>query len=511
MNKKESEKKRKAADLTELAEEMGIPVVFPANVIKKADTVPLRVSEADAEGREDFREELTITIDGPDAKDLDDAVSLTRLEDGYLLKVHIADVSFYVPESSALDREAKKRGTSVYLGDTVIPMLPRRLSNGICSLNEGEDRLVLTVIMEFDPAGKLRCHRIAEGLIRVDRRMSYPEVREILMDKESALLEQYERFVPMLRDMQELAERLRARRKKRGAIDFDFPEVHFLFDEEGWPIEAVPEWADCATRLIEEFMLAANETVAEEFARKDVPFIYRVHEEPDMEKAEAMIALIRKNGGSISKKGKNLLPLEIQKAVDSMRGLPGEALVTQMILRSMQQARYSERCTGHFGLAARYYCHFTSPIRRYPDLQIHRIIRDVLRKEENEDRKMRHYRQIAAETAEHSSLTERRAVEAERESVKLLFCEYLSGRIGEIFDGRVSSVVRWGVYVRLPNMAEGLVHVSRLNEDYFSYDAASGAMVGRLGGKTICVGDPLKVRLLGVDTERRIIDFEPYP
>lgn len=497
--------------MLELAEEMDIPVKFPKNVLAKADTVPESVSEADLEGREDLRDELTITIDGPDAKDLDDAVSLTRLSDGYFLGVHIADVSHYVPESSALDKEARKRGTSVYIGNKVIPMLPKRLSNGICSLNAGEDRLTLSVLMEFDMAGKMRYHRIAKSVINVNERMNYPDVKAILENEDPELLVQYSEIVPMLTEMKELADKIRMRRKARGAIDFDFPEAKFDFNEDDEPVDAHPEYADCATKLIEDFMLAANETVAEEFFRKSIPFVYRVHAEPDEEKAETMIAFVRRCGGTITKKGQNLTPGEVQKAIESLAGRPEEAMASQVILRSMQQARYSTKCEGHFGLAAEYYCHFTSPIRRYPDLQIHRIIHDVLDDPENADRKMRHYRDILPDVAEMSSVTERRAVEAEREGNKLLFCQMLKKRIGEKFFGIVSSVVRWGVYVELPNMAEGLVHVSKLNEDYFNYNEETGTMVGRLGGKEIRVGDSMEVVVAGVDLERRLIDFTPAP
>ena len=511
MKRNYEEKPKLITDVLELAEEMDIPVKFPKNVLVAADAVPDCVSESDMDGREDFREELTITIDGPDAKDLDDAVSLTRLSDGYCLKVHIADVSAYVPESSALDREAKKRGTSVYIGNKVVPMLPKRLSNGICSLNAGEDRLTLSVVMEFDLAGKIRCHRIVKGLINVNERMTYPDVKAILENEDPAIAQKYADLVPMLTDMKELADKLRKRREMRGGIDFDFPEVKFDFNEEDDPVDAHPEYADCATKLIEDFMLAANETVAEEFFGKSIPFVYRVHEEPDEEKAENMIAFIRRCGGTITKKGKSLTPREVQQAIRSLSGKPEEAMASQVILRSMQQARYSTKCEGHFGLAAKYYCHFTSPIRRYPDLQIHRIIHDVLEQPENEDRKMRHYRDILPDVALLSSVTERRAVEAEREGNKLLFCRLMKAKIGQKFFGVVSSVVRWGVYVELPNMAEGLVHVSKLNEDYFHFNEESGTMVGRLGGKEIRVGDAMEVVVSGVDLERRLIDFTPAP
>ncbi len=498
-------------DVLELAEEMGIPSAFPKNVLMKADSIPEEISEADLIGREDFREHLTVTIDGPDAKDLDDAVSLERLSDGYLLGVHIADVSHYVPESSAIDREALKRGTSVYLGNKVIPMLPKRLSNGICSLAEQEDRLTLSVLMEFDLAGRMRYHRIVKSVIRVDHRMTYPDVKALLENEDPDLAGRYADILPMLTAMNELAEKLRTRRKARGAIDFDFPEPHFLFDADDEPVDAVPEHADCATKLIEDFMLAANETVAEEYFRNNAPFVYRIHEEPDEEKTESMIAFVRRCGGTIEKKGQKLTPREVQKAVESLSGRPEEAMASQMILRSMQQARYSTKCDGHFGLAARYYCHFTSPIRRYPDLQIHRIISDYLEDPENADKKMRHYREILPGVAEQSSFAERRGVEAEREANKLLFCRILKKKVGERFFGIVSSVVRWGVYVELPNMAEGLVHVSKLNEDYFHYDEERGVMVGRLSHREIRVGDSMEVVVAGVDLERRLIDFTPAP
>ncbi len=494
-------------DIFSIARSMELPMDFSVKQQNQAKRVPDHVIEGDFYGREDLRSWQIVTIDGPDAKDLDDAISLTENEDGsYELGVHIADVSNYVQEGSALDREALKRGTSVYLADRVIPMLPVELSNGICSLNAGEDRLTLSVIMKLSARGKVLQHRIVESVIHVGERMSYPDVKAILDDHDEALIERYRDYVPMFERMLRLSRQIRGRRKRRGAIDFDFPESKIVLDEAGIPVDIAVQRPNCATMMIEDFMLTANETVAEEFLKKKIPFVYRVHEEPDPDKMEESIAFVRTQGVPIEKKKQKISPKEIQTALRHIQGTPLEAQISRVLLRSMSQARYSPECSGHFGLAAKYYCHFTSPIRRYPDLQIHRIIHDVIRGRMNE-RKIAHYREILSEVCRQSSTTERRAEEAERETLKLKKAEYMASRIGETFEGVISGVTNWGIYVELDNTVEGLVPVSWMYEDYFEYDELKRAMVGRLGGKVYALGDRVKVKMMSADLKARTIDF----
>lgn len=494
-------------DIFAIAKSMDIPMEFSVKQMNQAQRCQDHVIPNDFSGREDFRNWRIVTIDGPDAKDLDDAVSVIRDDDGtYTLGVHIADVSNYVQENSALDREALKRGTSVYLADRVIPMLPFQLSNGICSLNAGEDRLTLSVIMKIDAKGKITDHRICESVIRVGERMSYPDVRAILEDHDPALCERYHDYVPMFELMLELSRKIRARRRRRGAIDFDFPEGRVILNEKGIPVDVVVEEANCATRMIEDFMLSANETVAEEFVKRKLPFVYRIHEDPDPDKVEDMLSFVRKQGVSIEKKHHRITPKEIQEALDRIHGKPEEAQISRIVLRSMSQARYSTECTGHFGLAARYYCHFTSPIRRYPDLQIHRIIHDVIRGRMTPE-KIRHYKEILDNVCTQCSVTERRADECERETTKLKKAQYMSMHIGEVFEGVISGVTGWGLYVELSNTCEGLVPIGTMNEDYFEYHEDQYALVGRLGGKIYQLGDPVRVKMESADLLERTVDF----
>ena len=360
-----------------------------------------------------------VTIDGEDAKDLDDAVSLTKENGIYHLGVHIADVSNYVQGGSALDKEALKRGTSVYLADRVIPMLPVELSNGICSLNQGEDRLALSCLMDIDENGRVVSHKIAETVICVDRRMSYTTVKNILEQEDEEAEKRYADFVPMFFQMKELSAIIRESRHHRGSIDFEFPESKIILNEAGKAIDVQPYESNVATRIIEDFMLMANETVAKEYCKEDLPFVYRTHENPDPEKVESLLMLLHNQGVSVQKAKEEISPKEIQRILEEIEGLPNEAQISRLTLRTMKQAKYTTECSGHFGLAAKYYCHFTSPIRRYPDLQIHRIIKDNLRGRLERKGRTERYREILDEVARQSSVCERRAEEAERESDKL--------------------------------------------------------------------------------------------
>ncbi len=474
-------------DILSIVRNFGLPMEFDEKVLKQAQRAASEVSEADRQGREDLRDVQMVTIDGEDAKDLDDAVSLSKEGGNFLLGVHIADVTNYVQENSALDREALKRGTSVYLTDRVIPMLPHALSNGICSLNEGEDRLALSCIMKISPEGDVTDYRIVESVIRVDRRMSYTSVKKILEDKDEEESRKYEKLVPMFFLMEELAGILRAKRKKRGSIDFDFPETKIILDKEGHPLEVMPYERNTATKIIEDFMLLANETVAQHFYWMEMPFVYRTHDNPDPEKIQQLGVFIGNFGYGIKTRQEEIHPKELQKLLGKIEGTPEEALISRLALRSMKQARYSVDCTGHFGLACRYYCHFTSPIRRYPDLQIHRIIKEQLRGRLKENR-IQHYEEILPQVADHSSKMERRADEAERETDKLKKAEYMERHIGQSFSGVISGITAWGIYVELPNTIEGLIHVSNLSGDYFVYDEANYEMVGRDTGKKYKLG-----------------------
>ena len=493
-------------DVLSIVKGYDLPTEFPEKVMNQAERVPDQISEADMAGRMDLRDVQMVTIDGEDAKDLDDAVSLTMEGDKYVLGVHIADVSNYVQEKSAMDREALKRGTSVYLVDRVIPMLPHRLSNGICSLNAGEDRLALSCIMTIDPKGNIVDHEIAETVIHVDQRMSYTGVQKIL-DGDEETLKRYEVLVPMLIRMKELAALLREKRRARGSIDFDFPETKVILNEKGEPIEIRPYERNTATRIIEDFMLAANETVAEDCFWQELPFVYRTHDNPDPDRMRKLAAFINNFGYSIHLKDDEVHPKELQKLLAKLEETPEEDLISRLTLRSMKQAKYTTECTGHFGLAAKYYCHFTSPIRRYPDLQIHRIIKDVLRGRMNGTRE-EHYRSILPEVARQSSERERKADEAERETIKLKKVEYMSHHLWEEFDGVISGVTAWGIYVELPNTVEGLVRTASLQGDYFEYNESACAMVGVHTGKSYAIGQKVKVQVTGADKMTRTIDFE---
>lgn len=493
-------------DIMSIVKGYELPIEFTEKIMHQAERVANEVSEADMAGRRDLRDVQMVTIDGEDAKDLDDAVSLTKDGALYQLGVHIADVTNYVQENSALDWEAKERGTSVYLVDRVIPMLPHKLSNGICSLNAGENRLALSCLMTIDQKGEVVSHEIVESVIKVDRRMSYTSVKKILEDKDEAECREYEELVPMFELMRELAAILREKRKKRGSIDFDFPESKIILDRQGHPVEIRPYERNVATKIIEDFMLIANETVAEHFHWMELPFVYRTHDNPDPEKISKLSTFIRNFGYSIRSRQEEIHPKELQKLLAKIEDTPEEALISRLTLRSMKQAKYTINCTGHFGLACQYYCHFTSPIRRYPDLQIHRIIKEQIRGKLNEKR-IEHYNEILPEVAKHSSEMERRADEAERETDKLKKVEFMEGHIGEIYEGVISSITAWGVYVELPNTIEGMIHVSMLPGDYFYYDDETYEMVGQATDIRYKLGQTLKVRVNATDKIMRTIDF----
>ena len=495
-------------DMLSLIKDYDLPYRFPKDVVKEAQKFGDKINPNDIAGRVDLRSKYDIfTIDGEDAKDLDDAVSLTKEGNIYHLGVHIADVSNYVQGGSALDKEALKRGTSVYLADRVIPMLPERLSNGICSLNQGQDRLTLSCLMDIDENGTVVAHRIAETVIRVDRRMSYNQVRCILEDGDTETSREYKEFVPMFFLMKELSALLRSKRHNRGSIDFDFPESKIILNGAGRAIDVKPYEQNVATQIIEDFMLMANETVAKEYCQGEYPFVYRTHDNPDPERVESLLTLLRHQGIQVQKACEEITPKEIQEILEQIQGMPNEMMISRLMLRTMKQARYTTECSGHFGLAAKYYCHFTSPIRRYPDLQIHRIIRDNIRGRLQREGKTEHYREILEHVAEQSSVCERRAQEAERESDRLKKAEYMSYHLGEIFDGIISGVTAYGFYVELPNTVEGLVHITALSDDYYEFNEENYELRGELTKKVYHLGQKVTVRVADADALKRTVDF----
>ena len=494
-------------DIISIIKAYGLPEEYPDKVMAQVEGIKDTVSEEEKQGRTDYRELQTVTIDGEDAKDLDDAITLSKEGDIYKLGVHIADVSNYVTENSPLDKEALKRGTSVYLVDRVIPMLPHKLSNGICSLNQGEDRLALSCIMDIKPSGEIISHKIEETIINVDRRMSYTSVNKIVELGDEEEREKYKEFIPMFELMYELADILRKRRFKRGSVDFDFPESKIILDDRGKPVEIKEYERNNAHRIIEEFMLAANQTVAEEYFWQELPFVYRIHEVPDSEKI-LQLGIFVNNFGYILKTDANgeVHPKEIQKLINNVKDKPEEALISRLALRSMRQAKYSVSCEGHFGLAMKYYCHFTSPIRRYPDLQIHRIIKENIRGKLVSGR-ISHYNKILPEVADMSSQLDRRADDSEREVEKLKKAEYMEQFIGESFDGIISGLSSWGMYVELPNTVEGMIRVADIPGDYYYFDEEHYSMVGERTGKMYKFGSKIRVTVASVDKLLKTIDF----
>lgn len=493
-------------DILSIIRQFELPVDYPQEVYDQTEKMPEDITDAEIEGREDFRNILTVTIDGDDSKDFDDAVSLDMLENGnFLLGVHIADVSHYVTEGSPLDKEAYLRGTSVYLVDRVIPMIPHRLSNGICSLNPGVDRLTLSCVMEIDHSGTVVNHKIVESVIHSDCRMTYTKVNNVIEKNDKAQIEEYKDFVPMLRDMDTLRGILNHKRKQRGSVNFDFPESQIKLTPDGKVIDIKPYDKNSATNLIEEFMLVCNETIAEDYYWQGVPFMFRNHEQPDSEKIEALRKILYQFGYRIKGRGE-VHPREIQRLIEKISGTPYENIISRIVLRSMKQAKYQAENLGHFGLAAKYYCHFTSPIRRYPDLQIHRIIKENISGGITEERAKR-YNSFMEEAAYHCSTTERRADDAERETDRLKMAEYMSERIGNVYDGIISGVTGWGIYVELPNTVEGMVPLNEIEDDFYEYEEENMRAVGRHTGKIYRLGDSVKVKVIRTDIQARTIDF----
>ncbi|MHB1629205.1 MAG: ribonuclease R [Bacilli bacterium] len=494
-------------DILSIVRKYGLPLTFPDDVLQEAERIPDTLFGTDLEGRRDLRGEMVVTIDGPDAKDLDDAVQLKKLPNGnHLLGVHIADVSYYVRAGSALDREAQNRGTSVYLIDRVIPMLPPRLSNGICSLNPNVDRLTMTCDMEWSPSLELVRHEIYPSVIRSAERMTYGAVRDILAGTDAELAERYQNVAPMFHEMETFAQRLRARRMARGAIDFDFAETKIRVDEWGKPLDIVQRERGVAEMVIEEFMLAANETVAEHFFWMEVPFLYRVHEPPALEKMTALNEFVHNFGYHLKAAG-NIHPRVLQDLLLRVRGRAEEVVVSHVMLRSLKQARYAAESLGHFGLAAEYYSHFTSPIRRYPDLMIHRVIREVIAQGALSEERHAYLRAIMPEVAMQSSERERTAVDAERETDLVKKIEFMLDKVGDEFDGMISGVTGFGLFVQLDNSVEGLIHVSYLEDDYYHYHEKLHALIGERMKRVYRIGDRLRVKILSASKENLSIDF----
>lgn len=495
-------------DVLAIVKKYRLPEEFPEEVLAEAQRIA-KIAPEDYQGRRDLRELPMVTIDGEDAKDLDDAVSLEKLSNGnWHLGVHIADVGHYVKEDSRLDKEAYERATSVYLVDRVIPMLPRELSNHICSLNAGADRLAMTCFMEIDPQGSVVSHEIMQSVIQVRERMTYTNVNKILLEDDGELKKRYAEFVSIFQNMAQLMKILRDKRFNRGAIGFDFPEAKVLLDEDGKPRAIVKRVSDVAEQMIEEFMIVANETVAEEYFWRVAPFLYRIHEQPDPEKVEALNDFLHRFGYHIKGGADDIHPRAFQDIVEKVAGLPEERVISTVMLRSMRHARYHPEPLGHFGLASKYYSHFTSPIRRYPDLVIHRVIKEYLAKGSLGKDRLEKLKVRMNDYAEQSTFREKLAEDAERESVDMKKVEYMERHVGDTFSGIISGVTSFGMFVELDNTVEGLVHVSTMTDDYYEFQERMIAFVGRHTRKVYKLGDPVEIQVVRVNVEERSIDFE---
>ena len=493
-------------DILSVVHAHDVDIEFPKDVYEQIESISDEIDQIDIENRVDLRNEVIVTIDGDDAKDLDDAISLKKLDNGhYQLGVHIADVSYYVKEGSPLDKEAIKRGTSIYLVDRVIPMLPHKLSNGICSLNPQVDRYAISCIMEINQEGNVVSHDIMPTVIHSSYRMTYNNVNKIL-DGDFALQQEYKDVVDLFFLMQELAQILRKKRDAKGAIDFDVNEAKVIVDKKGKPIDVVLRVRGYSDKIIEEFMLCANETVAEHFKWLDLPFIYRVHEHPKLKKLQQFVSIVKPLGYQIKGSLENVYPNELSAIIEASKDTEEHTIIATLLLRCMQKARYDEQCLGHFGLADDYYTHFTSPIRRYPDLLVHRLIRTYLFEQRMDQ--VSHFQEVIPYLAEQSSNREREAIDIEREVDDMKMAEYMSDHIGEEYEGMISSVTQFGFFVELPNTIDGLVHITELRDDYYHYDEKNLMLVGEMTGRTYKLSDKVKIRVLSCNKKERTIDFE---
>ena len=493
-------------DILSVVHAHDVDIEFPKDVYEQIESISDEIDQIDIENRVDLRNEVIVTIDGDDAKDLDDAISLKKLDNGhYQLGVHIADVSYYVKEGSPLDKEAIKRGTSIYLVDRVIPMLPHKLSNGICSLNPQVDRYAISCIMEINQEGNVVSHDIMPTVIHSSYRMTYNNVNKIL-DGDFALQQEYKDVVDLFFLMQELAQILRKKRDAKGAIDFDVNEAKVIVDKKGKPIDVVLRVRGYSDKIIEEFMLCANETVAEHFKWLDLPFIYRVHEHPKLKKLQQFVSIVKPLGYQIKGSLENVYPNELSAIIEASKDTEEHTIIATLLLRCMQKARYDEQCLGHFGLADDYYTHFTSPIRRYPDLLVHRLIRTYLFEQRMDQ--ISHFQEVIPYLAEQSSNREREAIDIEREVDDMKMVEYMSDHIGEEYEGMISSVTQFGFFVELPNTIDGLVHITELRDDYYHYDEKNLMLVGEMTGRTYKLSDKVKIRVLSCNKKERTIDFE---
>lgn len=496
-------------DILSIIYKHGLNIDFPEAVLDAAGKVPDSVADADLENRRDLRDEIIVTIDGADAKDLDDAIRVEKLSNGnYLLGVYIADVSHYITENSVMDKEAYRRGTSVYLVDRVLPMIPHRLSNGICSLNRGEDRLTLSCEMEINAAGDVVSHDIFQSVINTAERMTYEDVNDILVNKDVELTKKFHKLVPGFERMEQLAEVLRNKRMKRGAIDFDFKEAQVIVDDAGKAVDVELRERSVGEKLIEEFMLCANETVAEHVHWLEVPFIHRVHESPDEAKLEHFFEFLAGLGYGVKGVASDVHPLELQGILAKVKGEKEEMVISKLMLRSMKKAKYDPESIGHYGLSTEFYTHFTSPIRRYPDLIVHRLIRTYLLNGDMSSKTLNHWKNSLDEIAKHTSAMERTAIEAERDVDDLKKAEYMSDKVGEEFTGIVSSVTSFGLFVELENTVEGLVHISYMTDDYYNFNERSQALIGERTGSVYRVGEEVNVRVINVNMEEHAVDFE---
>ena len=497
-------------DMLSLVKEYDLPYEFPQGVIEEAKSKGNKVDKKDIPNRVDLRDKTIFTIDGEDAKDLDDAVRVYKNDDGnYMLDVHIADVSYYVTENSLLDKEAIIRGTSIYMLDRVIPMLPKELSNGICSLNAGEDRFTLSCTMEIDKEGNIISSDVYKAVIKVTERMNYKDVQKIIDGRDEEVLEKYKNYIQDFKLMEELAKILKNKRLERGYLNLDLPESKVVLDNNGHAVDIKKYELYFSNEIIEQFMLSANETIAERFYWLEAPFIYRVHEEPDIDKVKELNKFLYNFGYKINKSGDKVYPKEFAKVLDSVKGKTEERVVSNLVLRTLKVARYESENDGHFGIASKYYCHFTSPIRRYPDLFIHRIISRYLENNyELSEKQKEKYEKQAEQYAKTSSDREKIATKVERDSIDIKMAEYMQDRIGEEYEGMVSSVTSFGIFVELDNTVEGLIRFENLGDEYFEYDEEHKQLIGEKTGITYKIGDRVKIKVINANKETRQIDFE---